>query len=201
MGSAVSLIARKIFGSKNDREIKRMGPDVARINELEPEIQQKSDDELRAKIAEWKAAISAIEDREERESAMEEFLPEVFAVVREAAKRAIGQRHFDVQLIGGMVLHHGRIAEMKTGEGKTLAATLPAVLNSLSRARRARRDGQRLPGPARLRMDGADLQVPGPERRRSRARHRPTSSARPPTIPTSPTARTTSSASTICATT
>ncbi len=132
MGSAVSLIARKIFGSKNDREIKRMGPDVARINELEPEIQRKSDDELRAKIAEWKAAISAIEDREERESAMEEFLPEVFAVVREAARRSIGQRHFDVQLIGGMVLHHGRIAEMKTGEGKTLAATLPAVLNSLS---------------------------------------------------------------------
>ncbi len=132
MGSAVSLIARKIFGSKNDRELKRMGPDVARINQLEPEIQQKSDDELRAKIAEWKAAISAIEDREERESAMEELLPEVFAVVREGSRRALGQRHFDVQLIGGMVLHHGRIAEMKTGEGKTLVATLPVVLNSLA---------------------------------------------------------------------
>ncbi len=132
MGTAVSSIARKIFGSRNDREIKRMKPDVERINELEAETQAKSDDELRAKIAEWKAHISAIEDREERDSALEEVLPEVFAVVREASKRSIGQRHFDVQLIGGMVLHRGMIAEMKTGEGKTLAATLPAVLNSLS---------------------------------------------------------------------
>ncbi len=134
MASAVSLIARKIFGSKNDREIKRMWPDVDRINELEPEIQQQSDEQLRAKIAEWKARISAIEDREEQNGAMEDALPEVFAVVREAARRSLGQRHFDVQLIGGMVLHQGRIAEMKTGEGKTMAATLPAVLNSLAGA-------------------------------------------------------------------
>ncbi len=109
-----------------------MGSDVQRINELEPEIQQKSDDELRAKIAEWKARIGAIDDREERDGALEDALPEVFAVVREASKRALGQRHFDVQLIGGMVLHHGTIAEMKTGEGKTLVATLPTVLNSLA---------------------------------------------------------------------
>ena len=132
MASAFSLVARKIFGSKNEREIKRLRPDVDEINRLEPEISALSDDELRAKIAEWKANISAIEDREEREEAMLEILPPVFAVVREAAKRTIGQRHFDVQLIGGMILHQGRIAEMKTGEGKTLVATLPAVLNALS---------------------------------------------------------------------
>ena len=132
MASAFSLVARKIFGSKNEREIKRLRPDVDEINRLEPEISALSDDELRAKIAEWKANISAIEDREQREEAMLEILPPVFAVVREAAKRTIGQRHFDVQLIGGMMLHQGRIAEMKTGEGKTLVATLPAVLNALS---------------------------------------------------------------------
>ena len=132
MASAISLVARKIFGSKNDREMKRLRPDVDEINRLEPEISALSDDELRAKIAEWKANISAIEEREQREEAMLEILPPVFAVVREAAKRTIGQRHFDVQLIGGMMLHQGRIAEMKTGEGKTLVATLPAVLNALS---------------------------------------------------------------------
>ena len=132
MASAFSLVARKIFGSKNEREIKRLRPDVEEINRLEPEVSALSDDELRAKIAEWKAKISAIEEREEREEAMLEILPPVFAVVREASKRTIGQRHFDVQLIGGMILHQGRIAEMKTGEGKTLVATLPAVLNALS---------------------------------------------------------------------
>jgi preprotein translocase subunit SecA len=132
MASAFSLVARKIFGSKNEREIKRLRPDVDEINRLEPEISELSDDELRAKIVEWKANIGGIEDREQREEAMLEILPQVFAVVREAAKRTIGQRHFDVQLIGGMILHQGRIAEMKTGEGKTLVATLPAVLNALS---------------------------------------------------------------------
>jgi len=132
MASAFSLVARKIFGSKNEREIKRLRPDVDEINRLEPEISALSDDELRAKIAEWKAKISAIEEREQRDEAMLEILPQVFAVVREASKRTIGQRHFDVQMIGGMILHQGRIAEMKTGEGKTLVATLPAVLNALS---------------------------------------------------------------------
>ncbi|MGA9724317.1 MAG: preprotein translocase subunit SecA [Candidatus Binatus sp.] len=132
MSSAISLVARKIFGSKNEREIKRLRPDVDEINRLEPEISALSDDELRAKIVEWKAKISVIEEREQRDEAMLEILPQVFAVVREASKRTIGQRHFDVQLIGGMILHQGRIAEMKTGEGKTLVATLPAVLNALS---------------------------------------------------------------------
>src|SRR5438067_1449335 len=132
MASALSHISHKIFGSKNDREVKRLQPAVRRINELEPEFSGKSADELRALIAEWKAQVSAIEQREDREDAMWDLMPEVFAAVREAAKRTLGQRHFDVQLIGGMVLHQRKIAEMKTGEGKTLVATLPAVLNALA---------------------------------------------------------------------
>src|SRR5712672_1857096 len=132
MASSLSLVARKVFGSRNDRELKRMRPIVDEINQLESDIAQRRDDDLRAKIAELKARISAIEDRDERAYALDEVLPEVFAIVREASKRSLGQRHFDVQLIGGMVLHQGRIAEMKTGEGKTLVATLPAVLNALS---------------------------------------------------------------------
>jgi len=109
-----------------------MRPSVERINQLEKDFQEKSDDELRRLIAEWKARLSAIEEKEDRDEATWELLPEVFAAVREAAKRTLGQRHFDVQLIGGMVLHQGKIAEMKTGEGKTLVATLPAVLNALA---------------------------------------------------------------------
>src|SRR5260221_5438456 len=132
MASSFTTITRKVFGSKNDRELKRMRPTVAAINELEPQTAGESDDRLRERIAEWKARISAIEDDDERAEAMDEVLPEVFAVVREAARRTLGQRHFDVQLIGGMVLHQGKIAEMKTGEGKTLVATLPAVLNALT---------------------------------------------------------------------
>ncbi|HWN58652.1 MAG TPA: preprotein translocase subunit SecA, partial [Methylomirabilota bacterium] len=132
MASPLSLVARKIFGSKNEREVKRLRPDVDEINRLEPETLALSDDELRGKIAEWKANLSAIADRERRDDAMQEILPQVFAVVREASKRTISQRHFDVQLIGGMIHHQRRIAEMKTGEGKTLVATLPAVLNALA---------------------------------------------------------------------
>ena len=127
-----SSLGRKIFGSRNDRELKRLQPNVAEINQLEESTRGESDQGLRTKIADWKSRISAIEDREERESALLEILPGVFAVVREAARRTLGQRHFDVQLIGGMVLHEGKIAEMKTGEGKTLVATLPAVLNALA---------------------------------------------------------------------
>jgi preprotein translocase subunit SecA len=132
MASSLTQISRKFFGSRNDRELKRMRPAVERINQLEAEYEARSDDELRAKIGEWKAQLSAIEEKEERDEAMWDVLPEVFATVREAAKRTIGQRHFDVQLLGGMVLHQGKIAEMKTGEGKTLVATLPAVLNALA---------------------------------------------------------------------
>ncbi len=120
----IGSIARKIFGSANDRYVKRQYKIVEKINSLEPEISQLSDEQLRAKTDEFKKRITQGET-------LDELLPEAFAVVREAAKRTLGQRHYDVQLIGGIVLHHGQIAEMKTGEGKTLVATLAAYLNAL----------------------------------------------------------------------
>jgi preprotein translocase subunit SecA len=132
MASSLSQLSRKIFGSKNDRELKRLRQVADRINELEADYQAKSDGELRSLVAEWKARLSAIEEKDDRDDATWELLPDVFATVREASKRTLGQRHFDVQLIGGMVLHQGKISEMKTGEGKTLVATLPAVLNALA---------------------------------------------------------------------
>ncbi|MHB8622843.1 MAG: preprotein translocase subunit SecA [Sulfuricaulis sp.] len=115
----------KIFGSRNTRLLKRMQQDVARINALEPEISKLSDEQLRAKTAEFKTRVSNGAD-------LDSLLHEAFAVVREASKRTLGMRHFDVQLIGGMVLHQGKIAEMRTGEGKTLVATLSVYLNALS---------------------------------------------------------------------
>ncbi len=132
MAASLNFIARKIFGSKNERELKRLRPYVDEINGLESRIERETGDQLRARIAQWKERISAIEDLEQREGALGDILPEVFAVVREASKRTLGQRHFDVQLIGGVVLHEGKIAEMKTGEGKTLVATLPVVLNAMA---------------------------------------------------------------------
>ena len=128
-----------IFGTANERLIKRLMPTVAAINALEPETQKLSDEQLRAKTAEFRARIAAklegITDADEikaaEKEAMEEILPEAFAVVREAGWRAVHMRHFDVQLIGGMVLHSGKISEMKTGEGKTLVATLACYLNAL----------------------------------------------------------------------
>jgi preprotein translocase subunit SecA len=130
----------KVFGTSNERTIKRMLPTVQAINVLEPEMQQLSDEQMRAKTDEFRARIAAhiadIKDPEERYKAeqdvLEQILPEAFALVREAGRRVINMRHFDVQLIGGMVLHQGNIAEMKTGEGKTLVATLPCYLNSLA---------------------------------------------------------------------
>jgi preprotein translocase subunit SecA len=132
-------ILTKIFGTANERLLKRLNPIAAQISATEPEMKKLSDEELKAKTAEFKARIAAklegIEDAEERKAAekeaLDEILPEAFAVVREAGWRAIQMRHFDVQLIGGMVLHQGKIAEMKTGEGKTLVATLSCYLNAL----------------------------------------------------------------------
>ena len=134
-----SVIA-KVFGTNNERVIKRLMPLVAQINALEPAIQALTDDQLRAKTAEFRQriaeAIANIEDQDERiaaeKAALDAILPEAFAVVREAGKRTVQMRHFDVQLIGGIVLHSGKIAEMKTGEGKTLVATLPCYLNALA---------------------------------------------------------------------
>jgi preprotein translocase subunit SecA len=157
----INTLLGKIFGTKNEREVKRLQPRVEAINALEPEIQKLSDDQLRGKTAEFRARIqerlSSIVDEPEADAdgpvidlnsdrqkeieaqrsealraVLDELLEESFAVVREAGKRVLNMRHFDVQLIGGMVLHEGTIAEMKTGEGKTLVATLPVYLNALS---------------------------------------------------------------------
>ena len=121
----ITNVLTKIFGSRNDRLLKQYSRTVAQINALEPGLAALSDAELRGKTDELKK-------RHAGGATLDELLPEAFAVVREAAKRTLRMRHFDVQLLGGMVLHHGKIAEMKTGEGKTLVATLPAYLNALS---------------------------------------------------------------------
>ncbi len=152
----INTLLGKVFGTRNEREIKRLQPRVLAINALEPEMQKLSDEELRAKTDEFRARIqerlSSIPDepetdienpdidrqketetrREALKVVLDEILEEAFAVVREAGRRVLNMRHFDVQLIGGMVLHQGTIAEMKTGEGKTLVATLPVYLNALS---------------------------------------------------------------------
>src|SRR5262245_51952879 len=118
-------VARKLFGSANDRRIRSYRPRVAEINALEKELDQLSDEALRARTDAFKQQIA-------EGKSLDDVLVPAFATVREAAKRAIGQRHFDVQLIGGMILHEGKISEMKTGEGKTLVATLPVYLNALA---------------------------------------------------------------------
>ena len=130
----------KVFGSENQRYLKRIQPIIVRINEIEPSVQKLSDEELRARTAQFKErvaqAVSGSVDKEDRkrreQEILNELLPEAFATVREASVRTTGMRHFDVQMIGGLVLHEGKIAEMRTGEGKTLVATLPAYLNALT---------------------------------------------------------------------
>jgi preprotein translocase subunit SecA len=148
----INTLLGKVFGTKNERELKRLMPQVEAINALEPQMRQLSDDRLRAKTEEFRQRIqgrlAGLPDEPEADSdrlkqlddertkvineALNELLVEAFAVVREAGRRVLNMRHFDVQLIGGMVLHQGKIAEMKTGEGKTLVATLPVYLNALS---------------------------------------------------------------------
>lgn len=129
----------KLFGDPNERKLKQLQPAVEYINSLEPEISKLADEDLRAKTDEFKSILSQRKtskdkdrDRELEAEALESILPEAFAVVREVGKRTLNMRHFDVQLMGGIVLHRGQIAEMRTGEGKTLVATLPAYLNSLT---------------------------------------------------------------------
>jgi len=121
----ITSIIEKIFGTKSQRDLKKLAPVVAKINSLEPEISKLSDEELKNKTVYFKELLAA-------GKTLDDILPEAFAVVREAAKRVIGLRHYDVQLLGGMVLHQGKIAEMRTGEGKTLVATLPSYLNALT---------------------------------------------------------------------
>jgi preprotein translocase subunit SecA len=135
----IGKLAAKIFGTSNEREVKRLRPLVDQINTLEPEMQQLTDEQLRVKTTEFRERVrtrlDGIEDDAERltarKEALDEILPEAFAVAREGGRRVLNMRHFDVQLIGGIVLHRGMIAEMKTGEGKTLVATLPVYLNAL----------------------------------------------------------------------
>jgi len=117
-------VLTKIFGSRNERLIKQYARTVVRINALEPETAKLSDAALQGKTGEFRKRLA-------EGATLDELLPEAFAVVREAGKRTLRMRHFDMQLVGGMVLHDGKIAEMRTGEGKTLVATLPAYLNAL----------------------------------------------------------------------
>jgi len=143
----IGFIVKKIIGSKNERELKKLRPVVGQINTIEAELQKLSDDELRQKTADWKARLSTIQDKAELAAALGEILPEAFAVVKNTCRRLTDRKTevmvrehplpwemipFDVQLIGGMALHLGKIAEMATGEGKTLAATLPVYLNALA---------------------------------------------------------------------
>src|SRR5579885_3076654 len=121
----IGALARKFFGSANDRRVKGYQSRVNAINALEPEVAALSDEALKARTAEFRKELA-------EGKTLDDILVPAFATVREAAKRTLGQRHFDVQLIGGMVLHEGDIAEMKTGEGKTLVATLPLYLNALT---------------------------------------------------------------------
>ncbi|MET0671410.1 MAG: preprotein translocase subunit SecA [Xanthobacteraceae bacterium] len=121
----LTAVARKLFGSSNDRRVRKYQPRAQEINDLEPELVKLTDEQLRARTEEFKKQVAD-------GTSLDDILVPAFATVREAAKRTIGQRHFDVQMIGGMILHEGRISEMKTGEGKTLVATLPVYLNALA---------------------------------------------------------------------
>ena len=123
---SITNLLKKIFGSRNDRLLKKYKEVVKKINNLEADLEKLSDEQLRNKTEEFKKR------HQQQNESLDSILPEAFAVVREASKRVLGLRHFDVQLIGGMVLHNGKIAEMRTGEGKTLVSTLPAYLNAIS---------------------------------------------------------------------
>ena len=157
-------ILKKVVGDYNERELKKLWPIAAELKELEAEVSALGDAELRAKTDEFRKRLAQGET-------LEDILPEAFAVVREASRRRLGMRHFDVQILGGVVLHQGKIAEMKTGEGKTLAATLPVYLNALDKGR-APDHRERLPGQARHPVDGPHLSFPGPFGGRPPARRR-----------------------------
>src|SRR5688500_4196433 len=123
--TTINTLLAKVIGTQNERELKKIRPLITEINAKEPDVQKLTDEQLRRKTEEFRHRVAAGES-------IEDLLPEAFAVVREAGKRTLNMRHFDVQLIGGIVLHRGKIAEMKTGEVTTLIATLPPSLNSLA---------------------------------------------------------------------
>jgi hypothetical protein len=161
----VGNLIKKVVGSANERYLKRLGKNVDAINALEPDMEALSDGDLLARTDTFRQRVSDGET-------LDSLLVEAFATVREAAKRTLGQRHFDVQMLGGMVLHNGMIAEMKTGEGKTLVATLAVYLNALEGKGRNLRDQQR----TRLRLPARQYEVPsrrdGPARFQLRHRRR-----------------------------
>ncbi|MFV0337918.1 MAG: preprotein translocase subunit SecA, partial [Chthoniobacterales bacterium] len=141
----INWIIKKVIGSSRQREIKRMMPLVRQVNEIEESLQREGEDALRERTAKWKEALSKIKDYDELQAELDKILPEAFAVVKNAARRLEGAGFevcdqpvtwamvpFDVQIVGGVALHRGRIAEMATGEGKTLVATLPVYLNALT---------------------------------------------------------------------
>ena len=140
----------KLFGSYSEKELKRIKPIQEKVLSYEDEYSKLTDKELQAKTPEFKKRLADGET-------LDDILPEAFAVCREASWRVLNMKHFPVQVLGGIVLHQGRIAEMKTGEGKTLVATLPAYLNALERQGSSHSYGKRLPCKKRLRMDGQGL--------------------------------------------
>ena len=123
---------KQLLGDPNARKLRRYAPLVSEINLFEEDIEKLTDDQLRSEVISFRQKFEKVSTTKKQWELMDEILPQAFAVVREAGKRVLGMRHFDVQLLGGMVLHEGQIAEMKTGEGKTLVATLPTFLNALS---------------------------------------------------------------------
>ena len=189
-----ATLARAVFGSSNDRSLKGYQRRVPEINAFEPAMQALDGEALRAKTAEFRARLA-------EGATLDELLPEAFAAVREASRRVLGLRHFDVQMIGGMVLHDGKIAEMKTARGQDTGGDVTRLPERAQRPRRARRHRERLPGRPRFGVDGACLQLHGPDHRRDRARAERGGRSAGPTTATSRMARTTSSASTTCATT
>ena len=184
----------KVLRLGEGRRVKRLAEQAAYIGTLEPEFEALSDDELAGKTVEFKQRI-------ENGEPVDELVFEAFAAVREAFKRSMGIRLFDVQLMGGIVLHEGDIAEMKTGEGKTFVAVQPLYLNALTGNERPPGHGQRLPGQARPRVDEAGLGRARDARLLHREHDALRRAARGLRRPTSSTARTPSSASTTCATT
>ena len=160
----IGALARKFFGSANDRRVKGYQSRVNAINALEPELAALSDEALKARTAEFRQQLAD-------GKTLDDILVPAFATVREAAKRTLGQRHFDVQLIGGMVLHEGNIAEMKTGEGKTLVATLAVYLNALA-GKGVMSSPSTTIWHVATRLDGPGLSFPRAYRRRDRPRPR-----------------------------
>ena len=148
----------KLFGSFSDKELKRINPIKDKVLALEPEMSKLTDEQLQAKTTEFKERLAKGET-------LDDLLPEAFAVCREADWRVLGMKPYPVQIIGGIVLHRACIAEMQTGEGKTLVATMPTYLNALTGEGCARCHRQRLSGPPRLRVDGQGLPLPGADGR------------------------------------